>query len=111
MEYKNMREIYKGNIWKIGNFIFIGSDRFGDHRFKFYETIVIGQNKEYMFIKDGCYLYEIISGYVFPFFETINNEGTYGINSECIDVPKYAILDDLYEAQLIEVEEYIEKKC
>lgn len=104
MKYKNMREVYKGNIWEIRHPEFIGSDRFGDYRFKFDKTMVIGSNEEYMFIKDGCYLYEIISGYVFPFFETINNEGTYGINSECIDVPKYAILDDLYEAQLIEVE-------
>ena len=111
MEYKNMREVYKGNIWKIRTPNFIGSDRFGDYRFKFDETMVIGSNEEYMFIKDGCYLYEIISGYVFPFFETLYNDSTYGINSEYIDVPKYVIIDDLYEAQLIEVEEYIEKNA
>ena len=68
MEYKNMREVYKGNIWKIRTPNFIGSDRFGDYRFKFDETMVIGSNEEYMFIKDGCYLYEIISS---PKIETI----------------------------------------
>ena len=105
MEYKNMREVYKGNIWQIGYSYYKGFNEYSElHGFSFDETMIIDQDKEYMFIKDGCYLYEIISGYVFPFFETINNEGTYGINSECIDVPKYAILDDLYEAQLIEVE-------
>ena len=61
-----------------------------------------------MFIKDGCYLYEIISGYVFPFFKTLY-EGIYGLNSEYINIPKYVVLDDLYEAQLIEVKEYIEE--
>ena len=111
MEYKNMREIYKGNIWEIRQPEFIGSDRFGDYRFKFYQTMVIGSNKEYMFIKDGCYLYEIISGYVFPFFEKLCDNSIYGIKSDYIDVPNYAILDNLYEAQLIEVEEYIEKNA
>lgn len=33
MEYKNMREIYKGNIREIKQPEFIGSDRFGDYRF------------------------------------------------------------------------------
>ena len=111
MEYKNMREIYKGNICEIRTPNFIGSDRFGDYRFTFDKTIVIGSNKEYMFIKDGRYLYEIISGYVFPFFETLYNDSTYGIKSDCIDVPKYAVIDNLYEAQLIEVEEYIEENA
>lgn len=108
MEYKNMREIYKGNIREIKQPEFIGSDRFGDYNFKFDKIEVINLNKEYMFIKDGCYLYEIISGYVFPFFKTLY-EGRYGINSEYINIPKYVVLDDLYEAQLIEVKEYIEE--
>lgn len=111
MKYKNMREVYKGNIWEIRYPEFIGSDRFGDYQFKFDKTMVIGSNEEYMFIKDGRYLYEIISGYVFPFFETLYNDSIYGIKSDCIDVPKYAVIDNLYEAQLIEVEEYIEENA
>ena len=108
MEYKNMQEIYKGNICEIRMPDFIGPDRFDVYRFKFDKTIVIDSKKEYMFIKDGCYLYEIVSGYVFPFFETVYSE-TYGISSEYIEVPNYVILDNLYEAQQIEVEEYIEE--
>ena len=108
MEYKNMREIYKGNMLEIKHPEFIGSDRFGDYNFKFDKITDTYSNEEYMFIKDGCYLYEIISGYVFPFFKTLY-EGGYGINSEYINIPKYVVLDDLYEAQLIEVEEYIEE--
>ena len=50
-----------------------------------------------MFIKDRFYLYEIISGYVFPFFKTIYSQ-TYEINSGCINIPNYAVLDNLYEA-------------
>ncbi len=83
MEYKNLREIYKENICEIRMPNFIGTDKFDVYRFKFDKTIVIDSKKEYMFIKDGCYLYEIISGYVFPFFETVYS-GTYGISSEYI---------------------------
>lgn len=108
MEYKKMREVYKGNICEIRMPNFIGPDRFDDYRFKFDKTIVIDSHKEYMFIKDGCYLYEIISGYVFPFFKKIYSE-TYGISSKYIEVPNYVILDNLYEAQQIEVKEYIEE--
>lgn len=110
MEYKNMREIYKGNIRETKQPEFIGSDRFGDYNFKFDKITDTYSNEEYMFIKDGCYLYEIISGYVFPFFKTLY-EGGYGINSEYINIPKYVVLDDLYEAQLIEVKEYIEENA
>lgn len=112
MEYKNMREIYKGNICEIRQPEFIGADKHDNYRFIFGQTNIIYLSKEYMFIKDGCYLYEIISGYVFPLFKRPKEEeAIFEIRSEYIAIPNYVVLDDLYEAQLIEVEEYIEENA
>lgn len=111
MEYKNMCKVYKGNICQIGYSNYEKYDAYNDvYLFEFDKIRVTDSNEEYMFIKDGCYLYEIISGYVFPFFKKMYSE-TYEISSEYIDVPKYTILDNLYEAQLVEIEDYIEQNA
>ena len=111
MEYKSMRKLYKGNICQIG---FSNYEKYSEYNdaylFKFNRIKFTDSNKEYIFIKEGCYLYEIISGCVFPFFKKIYSE-TYGISSKYIEVPNYVILDNLYEAQQIEVKEYVEKNA
>lgn len=111
MEYKNMRKLYKGNICQIGFSNYEKYSVYNDaYLFKFNRIKFTDSNKEYIFIKEGCYLYEIISGCVFPFFKKIYSE-TYGISSKYIEVPNYVILDNLYEAQQIEVKEYVEKNA
>lgn len=112
MEYKSMCKVYKGNICQIGFSNYEKFDVYDDiYLFKFDKIRVADSNEEYMFIKKGCHLYEIISGYVFPIFEKCDNKGCYETSSKYIDVPKYAILDDLYEAQLVEIEDYIEQNA
>lgn len=45
MEYKNMREVYKGNIWEIRQPEFLGSNRLDNYMFKFDKNIVISLEK------------------------------------------------------------------
>lgn len=110
MEYKNMRKLYKGNICQIGFSNYEKYSVYNDaYLFKFNRIKFTDSNKEYIFIKEGCYLYEIISGCVFPFFISIDDKKTYGITRKFISELNYAIIDNLCEAQLIEVEEYVKK--
>lgn len=109
MRYNIEHKVYKGYIEAIKSSIFYKCER-NLSFFNFEERNIIDARKEYMFIKGDNYLYEIISGYFFPFFKTESYyEKSYVIENQYLEEPSYVVIDDLYEVQLIEVQEYIER--
>ena len=109
VNYSLGHKIYKGYIELIKSPFFYSYEKNLSY-FCFEARNIIDSRKEYMFIKDNNYLYEIISGYIFPFYRTENYyEKSYIIENKYIEDPRYVVIDDLYEVQSIELQEYIEK--